>query len=210
VAETIRNQHDQVPAQGSAMRIQNAAFALAMALAAPGANSQAVTPGQVFPTNLLTVRAPNSDGWRLVKSTARNIAFIRTGPSDDESYVAQVTLFSLLPSKDPDDFIAQIRNGFDFNLTSGQFQTLESQFEYSEARGYPCVKFAGLTEDKQAPKSWFKREHMKIQDQSLYCRYPKKPELGFEIGFSHRGAAVVQDLAAEAQSFIEGVQVTGQ
>jgi hypothetical protein len=191
------------------MRIQNGAFALALALAAPAANSQAVTPGQVFPTSLLTVRAPNSDGWRLVQSTARSIAFTRTGPSDDESFVAQVTLFSLLPSKDPDDFIAQIKNGFDFNLTSGPFQTLESQFEYSEVRGYPCVKFAGLTEDKKAPKSWFKREHMKIQDQSLYCRHPKKPEIGFEIGFSHRGPALVQDLGTEAESFIAGVQVTG-
>ena len=46
-----------------------------------------------------------------------------------------------------------------------------------------------------------------LQFNSLYCQHPTVPGVGFMVGMSHRGDAVVEDLAKDAASFIEGVQV---
>jgi len=173
----------------------------------PFANGQTVAPGQLFSGDLLNVRAPNSKGWKQVGSSGAGMAFARGGASSNESYVAQVYLFALPEWKDGDEFVALIKRGVENDTSPDRFKSLEANYEYTEQRGYPCVRFTGVTEDTKAKTSFFSRENLKLQVHSLYCRHPKRQTAAFVIAFSHRGVTLDTELELQAQIFIEGVQV---
>jgi hypothetical protein len=166
-----------------------------------------VSPGQPFPNGFLLVRSPNSEGWTLQTSSRQGISFSRVGPADNESTIAQVSLFELPPTKDADAFVAFIRSGVERETPPERFETLEVNYEYLDQRGYPCVKMSELAEDKLARTSSLKRERLNLQVRALYCRHPKNFNFGFSAAFSHRGATIDKQLGAQAQSFIDGVQV---
>lgn len=176
-------------------------------LSVPYANADIVVPRQLFPGEQLNVRAPNSEGWELVSSSGAGMAFAHRGASSNESYIAQVSLFVLPLTKDPDEFVALIKRGVENDTPPERFKSLVANYEYTEQRGYPCVKFQGVTEDTKAKTSFFSQESPKLQIHSLYCRHPRYQEMGFSIAFSHRGVFLDAGLGEQAEAFIQGVQV---
>jgi len=56
---------------------------------------QGVTPKQQFPSDLINVYSPHSEGW-VVTGTGRNgIAFGKRGSGSNETYGAQVIIFEM-------------------------------------------------------------------------------------------------------------------
>ena len=55
-----------------------------------------------------------------------------------------------------------------------RFVALETGFEAIDARGYPCVRFKELFDDKEARTSVGTRVTMKLQVIALYCRHAAK------------------------------------
>ena len=175
-----------------------------LCLLIPIANAQVVAPGQLFPGELLNVRAPNSDGWKRIESSAVGMTFFSVGASATETYVAQVSLFALPESKNRDEFFAFVQDAFKRSSPPERFKSLEANYEYTEERGYPCVRVTAVVQDT---KAFFGRESLTLQWHSFYCLHPKRQDAGFMISFSHRGAPLDADLDVKAQAFIEGVQV---
>ncbi len=171
------------------------------------AYAQAVTPGQLFLGSLLTIKSPESEGWKLISSTSTGMAFGHRVDSSNESYIAMVSFFPLPETKDHDEFVALIKRAVDKDTSTDRFKTISSNYEYTDQRGYPCVKFTAITEDTKAQSSFFGHENLVLQIYSLYCRHPKHPDGGFVISFSHRGSALDETLKVPAEAFIEGVQV---
>lgn len=180
--------------------------ALVLGVCCLHASAQGVAAGQVFTWSSLTIRAPNSEGWRLGFSSDTIMAFGRRGPASNESYTAQVILFELPESRDRDDFVSLIKQGIEKDTSPERFTTIEASVEYTEQRSYPCVRYKGLLQDKQA-RTPSGRESLKLQVHSLYCRHPRRQGAGFAIIFSHRGAGLVANLDSQATAFIDGVQV---
>jgi hypothetical protein len=175
------------------------------------ANAQAsFAPGRLYAGPVINVRAPNSEGWKLVSSSANGMVFGKRGTSANESYIAQVSFFGLPPTTNREEFIAVIKTAIERDSSAERFKTIKADYDYTDERGYPCVRFNALTEDTKAKTSFFKRETLKLQIDSLYCRHPRKPESGFAIIFSRRGATIDEALNSEAESFIAGVQVPAQ
>ncbi|MFA5243651.1 MAG: hypothetical protein WC029_14675 [Sulfuricella sp.] len=171
------------------------------------ASADIVVPRQLFPGGLLNVRAPNAEGWEIVSSSEAGMAFAHRGAYTNENYVAQVSLFALPETKNPDEFVALIKRGVENDTPAERFKSLESGYEYTGQRGYPCVRFKGVTVDTKAKTSSFGQESLKLQVYSLYCRHPRHQEVGFSIGFLHRGTLLDAGLGALAEEFIQGVQV---
>ena len=163
-------------------------------------------PGQFFSGSFLNIRAPNSEGWMLLDSSSQGMAFARRGVSSSESYAARVFVFALQESKDRDKFVTLIRKLTEENTSPERFKSIEYNYEYTEKRGYPCVKVKGVMEDTKAgtPSG---QETLKFQPYTLYCRHPKQQGKGFVIDFSHRGPSLDTTIDAQAEAFIEGVQV---
>ncbi len=88
-----------------------------------------------------------------------------------------------------------------------RFEPLEANYEFTDLRGYPCVRYKCLYNDKEALTTSGTREPMKLQVVSMYCRHPSQKEVGFFAAYSHRGASTDPDLDAPALRFIDGVQV---
>ena len=76
---------------------------------------------------------------------------------------------------------------------------------YTEERGYPCVRVKTLAQDTKAARPAFV-DNLKFQMHALYCRHPGRPNTGFSILFSYRGASIDAALDIPAQAFIAGVQ----
>ncbi len=103
--------------------------------------------------------------------------------------------------------MALIKQGIQNDTSPDRFTVSDAIYDYTDARGYPCVKYQSTTEDKKARTSLFKREPQKLQIYSLYCRHPIRPGLGFAISFSHRGADLDPAFEEQGQDFINGVDV---
>lgn len=119
-------------------------------------------------------------------------------------------MFALAESSSPEEFVALIRKGAEADASPDRFKNLESSYEYTDRRGYDCVKVVSVTEDTKARTSAVVREKLKLQAISLYCRHPKQTGTAFMAGFSHRGETLDSELMPLAESFIDGVQVPGQ
>ncbi|MDD5249117.1 MAG: hypothetical protein PHY45_09035 [Rhodocyclaceae bacterium] len=192
------------------MTTRNVLAATILLGVAPGLWAQSVSPGKLFAGKLLNVRAPNSEGWKLITSSGATLAFARAGASSNESYAAQVTLFAIAESKNPEEFVSLIKNGAEADAPPDRFNNLESSYEYTDQRGYDCVRVKSVTEDTKARTSFFSRESLKLQAASLYCKHPRQAGAAFVAAFSHRGETLDSELESQAQSFIEGVQVPDQ
>jgi hypothetical protein len=135
--------------------------------------------------------------------------FVRRGASPDESYAARVFAVALPESTDRDEFVALVRRRDQENSSPERFRSVELSFEYTEKRGYPCVTIKGVADDTKARTS-SGQQVLKLQFHSLVCRHPKplrKGSEGFAIDFSHRGFTLDAALDAQAEAFMEGVQV---
>ncbi len=174
---------------------------------APG---QAVKPGQLFAGSLLNAHAPDSAGWIFAGGGSNGMAFARRGAEQDETYAAQIILFKLPPTRSNEEFVEMVKGRVSMTNPAPRFVMLEENYEYTDHRGYPCIRYRGIYDDKEALKTSGAREAMKLQVISLYCRHPTAQEVGFFAAYSHRGANIDPDLEAPAQKFISGVQVPQQ
>lgn len=165
------------------------------------------TPGQVFSGELLSVRSPtDSSSWKLLNASENEISFGRSGSARNESYIALASIFALPATPNQEAFVALIKNSIEAEAPPDRFKALEANYQYTDQRGYPCVKFNGVNQDMQALTANRKLESQKLQIYALYCRHPKRPEIGIHIGFSHRGINIDRDLEAKALVFMDGVQ----
>ncbi len=186
----------------------NVALLLASLFPAIGLCAPAQVPaGKMYRGEMLDIRAPNSEGWSLIDSTPGGWSFAREGSGPHESYVASVSAFPLNETTDSEEFLELIKTGVEKDTSPNRFTITGVTLEYTEARGYPCVKYQATTEDKKAKLSFWNRKPQKLQVYSLYCRHPKRSTLGFAIIFSHRGSDLDANLEREGQDFVSGVQV---
>jgi hypothetical protein len=175
----------------------------------PSRNVQPVPAGYLYEGDYINVRVPNSDGWHLLKSNPSGMEFARSGTEVGESFGAQVLMFSLANTHENKEFVALIKDGFEADTNSERFEVVESAFQYTDQRGYPCVSVVSIVKDKQAKTSPTQREELLLQSNSLYCRHPVRQETGFSIIYSHRGHSLYPNIDGEANEFISGVQVPG-
>lgn len=173
-------------------------------------HAQALVPaGKMFSNAFLDVRAPLAGDWMIVKSSQAELAFARSGAAVNESFVAQVNLFALPDLKGRVEFEALVKQGVLAESPSERYKPVSADYEYTEQRGYPCIRYVGVTEDLKAKSSTSATETVQLvlQFNSLYCQHPTVPGVGFMVSMSHRGDTVAEDLAKDAEAFIAGVQV---
>jgi hypothetical protein len=176
--------------------------------AAAAATYPAVQPGEDFSNPTLQVHAPTSEGWHLMRS-ANRIAFAKSGSDRDESYVAAVILFRLPELTDSAAFTEYAKKGIAEDSPPDRFAILEAKTDFSSQRGYPCVKYESVSIDK-ARVSRISRKPLRLEMIALYCQHPNRPNLGFMASYSHRGGAVDDLFAGDAEKFIASVQVPPQ
>jgi hypothetical protein len=183
------------------------AFALASCATGSSYAPKPVPAGYLYEGGYINVRVPNSDGWHLVNYSPAGMEFARRGAEPGESFAAQVLMFPLQGTKNSDEFLSVIKKGFEKDTDLARFEVIESNFKYTDKRGYPCVVVSYVTKDKQAQTSPTRREVLTLQAKSLYCRHPVRQETGFSIIYSHRGKTEYSNLSAESNDFINSVQV---
>jgi hypothetical protein len=171
-------------------------------------NRPALTPNQDFSNSILQIHAPASDGWHGFARSASLIAFGKSGSSAGESFIAQVNLFHLPTFPDSEAFTEFVREAVIKDSPTDRFETLEVNVQYSATRGYPCVTYNAVSDDKKARVSILSRKTLRFEVFALYCQHPIKPGLGFSAVFSHRGGSIDQNLDKEAADFIDSIQVT--
>jgi hypothetical protein len=171
-------------------------------------NNPAVSPNQDFSNHTLQLHSPASEGWYGFAQTPSLIAFAKSGPITSESFVAQVNLFHLPTFPDSEAFTEFVREAVIKGSPTDRFETLEVNVQYSPERGYPCVNYHAVSNDKKARVSFFSKKNLRFELFALYCQHPTKPGLGFSAVFSHRGGSPDENIDKEAAAFINSVQVT--
>lgn len=166
-----------------------------------------VKPGQNFGGDYINVIAPNSEGWHLIQSSGSGIAFAKLGLDAQESFGAQVAMFNLPPTKTPQEFETLIKKSVEKDTDASRFSVQQVSVTYSDERIYPCVKYHSAVQDN-APQGT--KGPLLLESVGLYCRHPIRPETGFAITYSHRGAKLYADLRVEAENFIASIQVPGK
>src|SRR5258706_1778727 len=152
---------------------------LVVACASPRPEVPPVRPGQLFEGGYLNVRAPNSEGWRLVGSSPSGMAFAKLGLAAGETVSVQVLIFDLRPTQIPNELVEAIKEGIQANTDPKRFEAIESSTTYTDERAYPCVRHHGLFKDKEAVTSPTTKEPLLLEMSSLYCRHPVRLPTGF-------------------------------
>ncbi|MEW6562362.1 MAG: hypothetical protein AB1400_03940 [Pseudomonadota bacterium] len=167
---------------------------------------QAVTPKQFFPSGILNVYSPASEGWLITGAGRNGIAFGKRGVESSETYGAQAIIFEMPPTSSNEEFVGFVKKRIATMNPPPRFLEVSSSFKYTEIRGYPCVDVR-IDYDDTAALTPAGKEQLKLQVVSLYCRHPVQQQLGFFAAYSHRGKATDDQIEAGARSFIEGINV---
>jgi hypothetical protein len=167
-----------------------------------GADAQPVAPGQLLGGEFLQVRAPNSPGWVLMRESSAQIQFGHPGASARETYVAMVSFFELPPTEGSEAFVALVRSARESDTSPERFAEVKESYEYTGARGYPCVRYVATSLDLKAPGG-----ALPLAEHGLYCRHPKHEGTGFWALYSQRALKADADLAEQVRGFLEGVVV---
>ena len=187
------------------------ALASSVALLSCAAPSQKpptpVKPGQSYDGPYINVKAPDSDGWQLLGSSPRGMAFAKRGLAAGETFGAVVRMFDLPSISTESDLREAIKAGILKDTDPARFEVIESSLEPTDARAYPCVRHHGIFNDKQAQTSPTTHEPLLLEMYSLYCRHPVRTTSGFAATYSYRGRSRYPSLESEAQSYINGIQV---
>jgi len=162
---------------------------------------------QLTENDFLEVTTPNGTSWQLLEKKTGSIVYGRKGEASNETLVAYVQAFILPPTKDNNELLSFVRSGVEKDSPSDRFTSIEAGFEIIESRGYPCVRFKGINEDKQAKTGFFSKGTLTLQSHALYCRHPQQPTLGFVIAYTHRGEDIYGNLELEAEEFIQRVRI---
>lgn len=167
---------------------------------------QPVMPKQRFPSELLEVHAPDSEGWVLAGSGRNGIAFAKRGAEPGDTYGAQVIMFELPPGINADELMDLVKKRIATTNPAPRFQEISSEYQYTEDRGYPCVNVRSSYDDKEAVTPAGKQQ-LRLKVVALYCRHPVRQELGFFAAYSYRGKTVDTQIEAPASSFIGAINV---
>jgi hypothetical protein len=114
-------------------------------------------------------------------------------------------LFSVPTLADSDAFVAYTKEQVEKDSPADRFEVLERTFQYTAERGYACVKYRGVANDRKARVSAFSKRTLKLEVISLYCQHPSRPEFGFAATFSHRGGPADDHFETDAAAFIDAV-----
>ncbi len=166
-------------------------------------------PGHPFRLGPLQVNAPLSGGWVRLRSRGPTIVFARRGEAEGESQLAQVAILDWPAHGGRDDFIAAVRRRFEAEAPSDRFQPIESSVDFSDQRGYPCVRYRSASQDTQARVSATETGRLRLDIVSLVCIAPGAGGKAFSAAYSSRTVAGDPDFDAAADSFIQGVRPAG-
>jgi hypothetical protein len=180
---------------------------LVISLAYAQSPGEPVARKQLFPTEILNVYAPDSEGWLLAAEENNGIAFGKKGAKKDETYGAQVVLFELPETKSSDELVSFVQARIAMLNPAHRFHEKSSSYQYFEDRGYPCVKVHIDFDDTAAVKQNGRLGLLKLSVISLYCRHPHEQGLGFMAAYSHRGKKSDKNIESEAESFIGAIEV---
>jgi hypothetical protein len=167
---------------------------------------QPVAPKQPFPSRILNVYAPDSEGWIITGAGRNGIAFAKRGAESSETYGAQSIIFEMPPTAGHQELVTFVKERIAAMNPPPRFQEANSNYQYIESRGYPCVD-VHIDFDDTAAVTPAGREQLKLQVISLYCRHPVLQQLGFFAAYSHRGKATDDQLDLAARTFIEAIGV---
>lgn len=176
--------------------------------AATGSNFQSVetgealTPGQEFSNTVMFVRSPKEPGWKMGAQSSVALSFLKPGAKAHEHEAAQVMLFPMKDDMNKEEFQAFIKKGIEADTPPERFRPIESRLVYTAERGYPCVSYSGLTEDKGGSEG----KTMRLQVRSLYCHHPRDKGVGFMVAYMHVGTGEDKNLPAKADAFFKGVK----
>lgn len=165
-----------------------------------------VNPKQLFPSSILNVYAPDSEGWVITGAGSNGISFGKKGVEAAETYGAQVIIFEMPPTTSGEELVSFVKKRIAAMNPPPRFQETNSVYQYSEDRGYPCVNVQ-IGFDDTAAVSPTGKEQLKLQVSSLYCRHPVQQQLGFLAAYSYRGKTADNQIEGAAKSFIAGINV---
>jgi hypothetical protein len=165
-----------------------------------------VRPRQAFPSSVLNVHSPDSDGWVIAGFGGNGISFARRGSERNETYGAQVIVFGMAQTGSGEELLRLVRERIAEINPAPRFQETAADYRINEGRGYPCVDVRSSYIDNAAatPEG---PVQLNLHVVALYCRHPKRQELGFFAAYSYRGKATDPGIDAAAKSFIEAIEV---
>jgi hypothetical protein len=177
-------------------------------LAAAHAQSpgQPVRPKQAFPSGILNVYSPDSEGWVIAGFGGNGISFAKRGSERNETYAAQVIVFGMAQTGNDDELLRLVRERIAMINPPPRFQETAADYKLNEGRGYPCVDVRANYIDNAAATPAGPVQ-LNLHVVALYCRHPRKPELGFFAAYSYRGKATDPGIEAAAKSFIEAIDI---
>jgi hypothetical protein len=179
---------------------------LLLAAAHAQAPGQPVRPKQAFPSSVLNVYSPDSEGWVIAGFGGNGISFARRGSETNETYAAQVIVFGMAQTASNEELVSLVRERIAIINPAPRFQETAADYKLNEGRGYPCVDVRANYIDNAAATPAGPVQ-LNLHVVALYCRHPKKPELGFFAAYSYRGKATDPDMDAAAKSFIEAIDI---
>ena len=163
-------------------------------------------PKQAFPSSVLNVYSPDAEGWVIAGFGGNGISFARRGSERNETYAAQVIVFGMAQTASHDELVSLVRERIALINPAPRFQETAAHYRIDEGRGYPCVDVRANYVDNAAATPAGPVQ-LDLHVVALYCRHPKKPELGFFAAYSYRGKANDPGIDAAAKSFIDAIEV---
>jgi hypothetical protein len=158
-----------------------------------------------------TVYSPNEQGWSLIQSNGRAVAFARQYGGEDDSAVANTTAFKVEGFESDRAFLDYIASEREKQDDKTRFKILNVNNDQVIFKGTSCLKYRGVSEDHKN-KGIDSADFQYLKTSGYICRHPANKAVAFQMEISHRSkeSAFPEALLSTGEEFFSTIQFNEQ
>lgn len=154
--------------------------------------------------------APQNGNWVVMTVSGYQMALAKEGPNNNESLVANVTIFQLPLFTSDKDFLNHVIKFRESGPDIGRFEIQKNTAKLSSLNGADCVKYHSISKDKNAKIRGGNTAEMLLENIGYNCKHPQKNTVGVNIEYSLRHYAETKYSSFEqnGNNFFQNIKFT--
>ncbi|WP_022664033.1 hypothetical protein [Desulfospira joergensenii] len=157
----------------------------------------------------VSVLPPQEEGWQIASKNKTQLVLAKYGPTENSSYIANITIFKLPKFETEQQFTQYISEGKKAQQPEERFRVIQDEKENIKGGANYIMKYHTIAEDKVATAKYGNKT-MILEVLGYTGQHPQNHAIGIELGYSYRYQLGNEDInfKEKANTFLDSIIIT--
>ena len=162
-------------------------------------------PAKMLAIAGVTILPLQEQNWHIISNTKQQLAMVKPGKKEGETYAVNVSLFKVPPADTIDEFLEQVKKQRSSEPDTGRFKVLSNTEKiYKQS----CIEHQSLSKDFGAIGK-INTEYMLLETFGYNCSHKHASDVGVNVEYSRRyyPDSRKENLQDNAQALISNIKL---